>query len=461
MHLVEHSIVEPVHDTARRQADFDARNTPPSGAGRSDMRRTLPHREGWGAWVRRHLGLADRSIAPVSRSAPPNRVAPHMQRAAGDVFTPTRPGADRKALVGRRAELSRILEAILDEYANVVLYSERGRGKTSLSNLAIEALRDRGAIVARFTCEADTRFDDMIRGLMRDLPPLLLADPNEIDTEGCEQVLPNREIRAADMATILDGLTCKLVVFVVDEFDRITDQHTRTRLADTIKLLSDRGIRLHFVIVGVSATLEQIMGEHPSIQRAMMSIHLPLLTDDEIELMLVRGGQQANLQFSDEAKGLVCFVARGMPYMAQLLGLRIAQSALRHGAGSVTRGDLKNAVDRLLEETSSGVLSIYAALCESAAGEDMATVLRNVANAEQDTQGRLQVSLYGKDVLVGGCRIPPGAWSLLLASGVVSQPLGNAEIAMINDRPLIYHVQLLAARDHLDASAQKRALLHQ
>jgi hypothetical protein len=84
-----------------------------------------------------------------------------------------------------------------------------------------------------------------------------------------------------------------------------------------------------------------------------------------------------------------------------------------------------------------------------------------VANAEQDTQGRLQVSLYGKDVLVGGCRIPPGAWSLLLASGVVSQPLGNAEIAMINDRPLIYHVQLLAARDHLDASAQKRALLHQ
>jgi hypothetical protein len=296
---------------------------------------------------------------------------------------------------------------------------------------------------------------------MRDLPPLLLADPNEIDTEGCEQVLPNREIRAADMATILDGLTCKLVVFVVDEFDRITDQHTRTRLADTIKLLSDRGIRLHFVIVGVSATLEQIMGEHPSIQRAMMSIHLPLLTDDEIELMLVRGGQQANLQFSDEAKGLVCFVARGMPYMAQLLGLRIAQSALRHGAGSVTRGDLKNAVDRLLEETSSGVLSIYAALCESAAGEDMATVLRNVANAEQDTQGRLQVSLYGKDVLVGGCRIPPGAWSLLLASGVVSQPLGNAEIAMINDRPLIYHVQLLAARDHLDASAQKRALLHQ
>ncbi len=413
------------------------------------------------SWLRRRLGLADRSRSLLARGERPPAAGAPMQRSAGDVFTPTRPGASRHALVGRRAELSHIIEAILDEYSHVVLYSERGRGKTSLSNLAMEALRDRGAIVARFACEADTGFDDMIRGLMRDVPPLLLAEPNEIDTEGCEQALPNREIRAADVANILDRLTCRLLVFVIDEFDRVIDQQTRTRLADTIKLLSDRGIRIHFMIVGVSATLEQIMGEHPSIQRNIMSIHLPLLTDDEIELMLVRGGQQADLQFTDEAKGLVCFVARGMPYMAQLLGLRIAQSALRHGGGAISRGDLKAAVDRLLDETSSGVLSIYAALCDSAAGEDMASVLRNVANAEQDAQGRMQISLYGKDVLVGGCRIPPGAWSLLLASGVFSQPLGNAEIALINDRPLIYHVQLLAARDHLDATSEKRALAHQ
>jgi hypothetical protein len=400
------------------------------------------------------------SQARSERSAQRPPMAGHMQRSAGDVFTPTRPGANRQTLVGRRAELSRIVEAILDEYAHVVLYSERGRGKTSLSNLAMEALRDRGAIVARFACEADTGFDDMIRGLMRDVPALLLAEPNADHAEGCEQVLPGREIRAADMAHILDRLTCRLLVFVIDEFDRVTDRQSRTRLADTIKLLSDRGIRIHFMIVGVSATLEQIMGEHPSIQRNIMSIHLPLLTDDEIELMLVRGGQQADLLFTDEAKGLVCFVARGMPYMAQLLGLRIAQSALRRGGGAVTRGDLKNAVDRLLEETSSGVLSIYAALCDSG-GEDMANVLRSVANAEQDAQGRLQISLYGKDILVGGCRIPPGAWSLLLASGVFSQPLGNSEVALINDRPLIYHVQLLAARDHLDAIFEKRALAHQ
>jgi hypothetical protein len=425
------------------------------------MKRVSTRRRGWLSWLRGAFGAAGDSQAPSGSTSQRSPATPRMQRNAGEVFTPTRPGASRQTLVGRRAELTRIVDAILDEYAHVVLYSERGRGKTSLSNLAMEALRDRGAIVARFACEADTGFDDLIRGLMRDVPPLLLAEPNEIDTEGCEQVLPHREVRAADVATILDRLTCRLLVFVVDEFDRVTDRQSRTRLADTIKLLSDRGIRIHFMIVGVSATLEQIMGEHPSIQRNIMSIHLPLLTDDEIELMLVRGGQQANLQFSDEAKGLVCFVARGMPYMAQLLGLRIAQSALRRGGGMVAQGDLKIAVDRLLDETSSGVLSIYAALCDSGGGEDMAGVLRSVAKAEQDAQGRLQIGLYGKDILVGGCRISQGAWSQLLASGVFSQPLGNTEIALINDRPLIYHVQLLAARDHLDATSEKRALAHQ
>jgi Holliday junction resolvasome RuvABC ATP-dependent DNA helicase subunit len=421
------------------------------------MTSASPRQKTWRAWIRRILGQPEPRAEYPARNL---QAAPVKQHKAGDAFTPTRPGGDRRALVGRRAELTRILEAICDEYAHVVLYSERGRGKTSLSNLAIEGLRNRGVTVARFACEADTDFDSMLRGLMRDLPNLLLADAPTRAAEGCEAALPDRDLRAADVAALATRLTCQTLVFVIDEFDRITDQATRTRLADTIKLLSDRGIRIHFMIVGVSATLEQIIGQHPSIQRNIMAIHLPLLTDDEIELMLTRGAHQANILFSDEAKALVCFVARGMPYMAQLLGLRITQSTLRHGAGQVTRGDLKSAVQRLIDEAGSAVLSIYSALCESAPGEDMADVLRRVANAEQDSLGRMYVSLHGNFILAGGCRISQSAWSLLLASGVYAQPLGSPEIAQINDRPLLYHVQLLAARDHLAASSHSPALMH-
>jgi hypothetical protein len=414
-------------------------------------------------WLRRFWQWArqpERSASSPPFAAPvsaPPATAPKPE-SPSEIFTPTRPRSGRRALVGREAELDRILDSLLDEHAHVVLYSERGRGKTSLGNLAVSTLRRRGAIVARYACDANSDFGSIIRGLMRSLPPSLLAaydapaaqDPRA-ELEGCEAALPNRALKPADVAGLMDRLTCPFLVCLVDEFDRVTDQQTRTRLADTIKHLSDRAIRLHFVIVGVSATLEQIIGQHPSIQRNIAAIHLPLLHDHEIVEMLEKGGQQAGVEFSADAKEIVVFVARGMPYMAQLLGLRIAQSALRRGGGPVLRSDLVAAVQRLIDEAGSGVLAIFNALAGSTTVDNMPGVLRRVARARQDAWGRMEVGRAGRDVIVGGCRIPESAWSLLLAAGVFVQPDGEAGAAHIQDRPLLYHVQLLAARDRLAA----------
>jgi len=393
---------------------------------------------------------------------PPKRGASSAARpgvvSASDAFTPTRPRSGARTLVGREAEIARILEAIMDENAHVVLYSERGRGKTSLSNLVADSFRKRGAIVARHTCDANSDFDSMMRGLMRNLAPSLLSiRPMEAGQEGCEAALPTRHLRPADIPLVIERLTCPFVLFLVDEFDRIQDTETRTKLADTIKILSDHAIRMHFMIVGVSATLEQIIGQHPSIQRNIVAIHLPLLTDDEIALMLEKGGRQAGLQFSEEAKELVVFVARGMPYMAQLLGLRVTQAALRRAATSVIREDLVSAVNRLLDEAGSGVLMIYRALTESEVGEDMHAVLRRLATARQDERGRMSIVKSGGDVVVGGIRLTQEAWSLLIAAGALAPPDGDGTTTQILDRPLFYHVQLLAARERLIEASPRSA----
>ncbi len=402
-------------------------------------------------WFRGRGGASARSSAtPAERTAPVLTSARPPAASPNEVFTPTRPRAGRRTLVGREVELQRILDGILDDTAHVVLYSERGRGKTSLSNLTIEQLRRRGAIVARCACEAETTFDTMIRALARDLPRSLLAqgDPDSED-QGCEAVLPPRAIRPADVAAIPAALSCDMAVFVVDEFDRVTDLETRTRLADTIKLLSDRGLRLYFMVVGVSDTLEQIIGQHPSIQRNIVGVHLPLLRDDEIADMLTKGGRQAGITFNPQATGVVQGVARGMPYMAQLLGLRIAQSALRHAEdddAQVSDGDVLGAVQRLLDETSSLVLTTYAAL---ASEPRLGMMLLRLAGAEQDQWGRMTVNKVADGVLVGGVRLALPSWQRLLEAGVVVQPEGEAGPAQFRDRPLIYYVLLLAARKAL------------
>ena len=372
--------------------------------------------------------------------------------APAEVFTPTRPRSGRRTLVGRLEELTRILEAICDDGAHVVLYAERGRGKTSLSNLAIEGLRRRGAMVARHACEASSTFDSIMHSLAADLPASLLANQSgDEDKDGCDALLPDRPLRPADIAALPQGLSCPMVVFVIDEFDRVEDVATRTRLADTIKLVSDRSIRVYFMIVGVSATLEDIIGQHISIQRNIAAIHLPLLEDQEVASMIEKGGEQAGIRFSPESVALVVGVARGMPYMAQLLGLRIAQAALQQRHDVVQSDDLKSAVQRLLGETASGVVAAYRALTSDGHNDEMVTALLRTAEAEHDRWGRIRVEADGTGggVTIGGRRVSPALWMQLRNAKLLVPAGSEPNLMHFADRAMIYYVELLAARTRL------------
>ncbi len=182
-----------------------------------------------------------------------------------------------------------------------------------------------------------------------------------------------------------------------------------------------------------------------------MGGHLPLRRDDEIADMLTKGGQQAGIAFNPQATGVVQAVARGMPYMAQLLGLRIAQSALRHAEDDdarVTDADVAAAVQRLIDETSSTVLSTYAGL---SAEPRLGMMLLRIAGAEQDQWGRMVVARNADGVTVGGISLTAQHWQRLLDAGVLVQSEGEAGPVQFRDRPLIYHVLLLAARKSLQA----------
>ena len=404
-------------------------------------------------------GRAEPALPARAAAASPARAA----ASPADVFTPTRPRAGRRTLVGRQEELARILETICDEGSHVVLYAERGRGKTSLSNLAIEGLRRRGAIVARHACEASSSFDSIMHGLAADIPSSMMGvRPAADDGEGCTALLPERALRPTDVAALSQGLSCNSLVLVIDEFDRVEDIPTRTRLADTIKLVSDRGMRLHFMIVGVSATLEDIIGQHISIQRNICAIHLPLLEDREVAQMIEKGGEQSGIRFSPEAVALVVGVARGMPYMAQLLGLRIAQSALQKRRDVVTSEDLMAAVERLIGETASGVVATYRALTSQGRDEEMATALLGTVEGEQDRWGRLRVEgdsggSGGVGVTIGGRRVSAALWMQLRNARLLVPAGGEPGLMQFADRAMVYYVELLAARTRLISEDQIEA----
>ena len=372
-------------------------------------------------------------------------------------FTPTQPKLGRRQIVGREPELARILQALGEDRAHVVLYAERGRGKTSLTNTVVETLRRGAVVVARHTCDADSTFDSILRGLMRDLPASLRAVAiGAAEGEGCEQVLPDRPLRPGDMVALPQRLATRSLVCVIDEFDRVEDSVTRTRIADAIKQLSDRDADLLLLIVGVSDNLDQILGQHPSIQRNVVGVHLPLFTDQDVALLVAKGARESGFSFPEEIVAGITVLARGMPYMAQLLALRLLQAAAARGGALVSAGDLSLAIAGLLADANPRVLVLYSDLTGHGQDSEMVAALRRVATAPQDPWGRLAVAEGEQgQVRIAGWPVPPGCWARLQAAHVLQAYGAGSGLFVFAERSLMHHVLLLAAQ----AAAPEGAVL--
>ena len=111
-----------------------------------------------------------------------------------EAFTPTRPKQSNAVFSGRFKQMQRIIAAIEEERAHVMVFGERGSGKTSLANVLASKAEEAGYVVLRFACSSELTFEDIFRGLLRRMPATLLADGIAATTragvDNLEQLLP-------------------------------------------------------------------------------------------------------------------------------------------------------------------------------------------------------------------------------------------------------------------------------
>jgi len=371
--------------------------------------------------------------------------SPSQQHALREVFTPTRPQRSSRRVSGRQTELLRIFRAIALDRAHVVLYGERGRGKTSLVNLVASAARSSGYMVGRYTCSFDSQFEDIVRGLVRDLPKSMLAAPIVQDDtlEGCEAALPRSRLQPRDIAALPGRLAGRHVVLIADEFDRVEDSATRTWFADAIKQASDRGAAISLLIVGVSDSLEELVGRHPSIQRNILGLALPLLSDTEIDDILVQGGKDAGMEFLPEVRGAIVDVARGVPYVAQLLGLHSGTEAVARDSSQVAAQDLFAAFQRAVDEADPRVATIYQGITQGERDRATLDTLRAIAGGKQDRFARFIVAEHGGGYYLAGRRLDPDVWSWLIEAGTVRACRSVGPDTYAFTEPMLQHYVLM------------------
>ena len=59
-----------------------------------------------------------------------------------EAFSPSAPITSKKSFYGRYDQLSKVENAVLEKGQHIIMYGERGVGKTSLANIAEEMHRE-------------------------------------------------------------------------------------------------------------------------------------------------------------------------------------------------------------------------------------------------------------------------------------------------------------------------------
>ena len=270
-------------------------------------------------------------------------------------FTPSQPVAERRMFAGREDVLKTVIRAIEDQRLHVVIYGERGIGKTSLLHMLTQAAGEARYIVVYSSCGANSTFEETFRAAAYDIPLLFHAGfaPTTSEAEkgaSLADLLPAGALTPKKFGDLCAKITGTRVLIILDEFDRCESATFRREVAELIKNLSDRLGRVQLVLAGVAADLTELVEHIPSIRRNILAVRVPKMSDTEVLQIVANGEREAGVNFDEAARNFIVEVARGSPYIANLLCHHAGHAALDHGRAAVDGDDVWTAVDRTVLE---------------------------------------------------------------------------------------------------------------
>ncbi len=276
-----------------------------------------------------------------------------------DALGASQPVIHRDSFAGRHEALSHLITSIEQNRVHVVIYGERGIGKTSLSHVFAETAREARYLVLYGSCGSDADFSSMFRDFAARIPRLYHSSvlPNSAEAERGDHfdaMLP-ASFGPRELADVLAGVTGTRVLIILDEYDRVMDPSFRRDVAELIKNLSDRAARVQLVLTGVAQNLDELIGYAPSIRRNIVGLPMRPLSAAEVTDLLAIGETAAELRFSDEARTMITTMAGGSPYLVRLLGHAAALAALDEKRAIVSPAHGRAAVERVLTEWNASL----------------------------------------------------------------------------------------------------------
>lgn len=310
------------------------------------------------------------------------------------VFSPSAPIDEARLFAGRIEAVREVINSVAQRGQHAIIYGERGVGKTSLANVLSDFLPDMGVGSLRpviANCDGTTDFSSLWRQIAREVNIVRQMTQIGFESKPADQklsldsMLPS-DVTPDDVRYLFQRIQMPTII-IIDEMDRITDTSTTTLLADTVKTLSDHSIDITLILVGVADSVDELLAEHSSIERALVQIRMPRMSNEELTEIIDKGLSEVEMNIEESAKEQIIKLSQGLPHFTHLLGLHSAQQAIGNGRKDIDESDVDTAIREGVAKAQQSIISSYHTATSSPRDTLFPQVLLACALARKDQLG--------------------------------------------------------------------------
>ena len=297
------------------------------------------------------------------------------------------PVDDEQLFAGRLSEVTKMLRTVMERARHVVLFGERGVGKTSLSNIFWKRYGKtlQSFMVARVQCGPQDNFSSI---WIRALEELKATG----DAKGKSEYVPFEtyydSITPSQVRRELQKINPNaLPIIILDEYDKVAEREAKILTANLIKELYDFAVHTTVILVGVAENISQLVEDHASIGRAIVDVPLGRMSENELREIIEQRLKQTAMSFDSDAIWTIVILSRGLPFFTQTLSKLAALHAIENRRLRVENKDVEAAMTRFVDDTAVAFRDAYRAATRTNQKSNLEESLLACALARCDDEG--------------------------------------------------------------------------
>jgi Cdc6-like AAA superfamily ATPase len=279
---------------------------------------------------------------------------------AGRIFTPSTPIGVAELFSGRQQQIQRLIDTVAEPGRHAIVYGEPGVGKTSLAQIiqhVIPSGNSKLVYVRKAAFSSDT-FSSIWMSIFREIKFTmdLGEGPKSYAVADAYQngVIPSDVVRELSYFP-----PDNIPIIVIDEYNLVKAKDQSRQMAETIKAVSDEGLNVTIMVVGISDTVENLIEGHGSLTRCSEEVLMPRMSSHEMQVLLESRMSRLKMRIFGDAKWKIINLAKGLPAFVHALGKSATLSAIDSRSLTVVERNVDHSIDEFLRASQNSLKTDY------------------------------------------------------------------------------------------------------